>query len=89
MKSRALKPFWDCFDALPSDVQALAREAFALWQDNPRHPSLHFKRVHSDAPLCSVRIGKYWRALGFREGDTVTWFWIGKHAEYDKRLARL
>lgn len=88
MNSRALEQFWDCFDALPGETQALARDAFALWQDNPRHRSLQFKRVHSRAPLYSVRVGKHWRALGLRQGDVITWFWIGPHAEYDKIIRR-
>lgn len=88
MKSRALEQFWSCFDALPTEVQSLARETFALWQDNPHHRSLQFKRVHSRAPLYSVRVGKHWRALGFRRGDTITWFWVGSHAEYDKVIRR-
>jgi hypothetical protein len=25
--------------------QALAQKAYALWQENPQHPSLHWKRV--------------------------------------------
>ena len=27
-----------------------------------------------------------WRALGRRDGNTVTWFWIGSHAEYDRLI---
>ncbi len=34
----------------------------------------------------SVRIGLGYRALGVLEGSTVTWFWIGSHAEYDHVL---
>jgi len=30
-----------------------------------------------------------WRAVGFRQGDTVIWFWIGSHAQYDGLLKRL
>ena len=54
MKSAALARFWDCFDALPADIQKLAREAFATWQRDARHPSLHFKKVHPTEPLYSV-----------------------------------
>ena len=88
MKSAARKQFWDCFDALPADVQNLARRAFALWIENPGHRSLEFKRVHDREPLYSVRVGIRWRALGLREGDTMVWFWIGPHAEYDRIIRR-
>jgi hypothetical protein len=40
-------------------------------------------------PVYSVRIGIGYRALGLREADTVSWFWIGSHAEYDELLRRL
>jgi len=38
------------------------------------------------------KIGRYWsarvtndyRALGVMTGDTVIWFWIGSHADYDR-----
>jgi len=88
MKSAALARFWDCFDALPADIQKLAREAFATWQRDARHPSLHFKKVHSTEPLYSVRIADRWRALGYRKDDTIIWFWIGSHADYDKAIKR-
>ncbi len=53
-------------------------------REDPSHPGLQFKRVHATEPLYSVRIGLGWRALGLREGDTIYWFWIGSHAQYDK-----
>lgn len=88
MKSIAQEQFWDCFNALPADVQGRAREAFTLWQRNPRHSSLQFKRVHPTKPLWSVRIGQRWRALGLLRNDTMIWFWIGPHAEYDRIIRR-
>ena len=88
MKSLARKQFWDCYDALPADVQALAHKTFDLWRRNPKHPSLHFKRVHSTSPLYSARIGRHWRALGLSEAGTMYWFWIGTHSEYDKIIRR-
>ncbi len=40
----------------------------------------------STEPIYSVRISRGYRALGLRDGDLVTWFWIGSHADYDKLL---
>ena len=37
----------------------------------------------------SVRAGLHWRAVGIKTDNTVVWFWIGSHAEYDKLLAQL
>jgi hypothetical protein len=56
---------------------------------DPSHPSLQFKRVHAREPIYSVRVGLGWRAVGVRNEDTVVWFWIGSHAEYDKLLSNL
>jgi len=69
---------------LPLDVRQRAREAFALWKQNPLHPSLHFKQIHAKDPVYSVRIALGWRALAVRSGDEYVWFWIGSHADYDK-----
>ena len=30
--------------------------------------------------------GDGYRALSLREADRVTWFWIGSHSEYDKKV---
>jgi hypothetical protein len=57
-----------------------------LWSANPDHPSLRFKKVHVKLPIYSVRIDIDWRAVGVLEGDTVVWFWIGPHAEYEQLL---
>ncbi len=70
-------------------MQKQADEAFALFQQNPYHPGLHFKRVHSTQPIFSARVTRHYRALGVLEGDTLIWFWIGSHADYDQLLARL
>lgn len=41
--------------------------------------SLHFKKV---GDYWSVRVGDRFRALATRNGERVTWFWIGPHGEY-------
>lgn len=70
-------------NALPEDVQQRARRAYRLWRENPGLPGLRFKRVGVDV---SVRIGRDYRVLGITRGDTVHWYWIGKHDEYDQRI---
>jgi hypothetical protein len=86
MKSRATRSFWKRFDDLPIDVQQHARQAYRLWSGDPAYPSLHFKRVSRKKPLYSARVGLDYRVLGLMDGDTVTWFWIGHHDEYDRLL---
>ena len=73
--------FWQFFDALPKRVQKLARKNFALLKSDPRHPSLHFKRIG----ICwSVRIGLDYRAVEDEASDGFLWLWIGTHKEYEK-----
>lgn len=89
MTSSTTKRFRAAFAALPAEVQQRAKLAYALWTNDPAHPSLHFKQVHSRKPVYSVRIGLGWRALGLKRQDTIAWFWIGSHAEYDTLLSKL
>jgi len=81
--------FWDCYNALPADVQRRADKAYALWRDNPSHPGLMFKRVSRTEPIYSARISLAYRALALVEANLTTWFWIGQHDEYDRLVAQL
>ncbi len=89
MKSYTTERFRKAFKALPERVRRQAREAYKLFEQNPYHPSLHFKPIHPTRPIYSVRIGRDYRALGVSDGDEIVWFWIGSHAEYDKLTSRL
>jgi hypothetical protein len=71
---RASPAFWECYGALPVPVRNLADGAFALLKRDPRHPSLHFKKV---GRFWSVRVGLHHRAIGVEAPDAVLWFWIG------------
>jgi hypothetical protein len=85
VKSRVTEDFATGLSRLPAAIQAKTRRAYQMWKNDPSHPSLHFKRIHSLDAIYSVRIGLGWRALGLMEEDgTMTWFWIGSHAEYDR-----
>ena len=81
MKSSCTPRFWECYQELPETVQELARKNYALWRDNPQHPSLTFKPVGNG--IWSVRIGRSYRALGLIEDREMSWVWIGHHSEYD------
>ncbi len=82
MIGKTHRRFWKCFDSLPAGVQKLAREKYALWKREPYHPSLKFEERRDG--VCVVRIGDHYRAVGVREGNTVAWFWIGTHEEYNR-----
>lgn len=64
-------------------MQRLADKDFELLKANPRHPSLHFKRI---GELWSVRVGAHYRALATEDDDGYVWFWIGSHDDYDRLL---
>jgi hypothetical protein len=67
-------------------VQEQARRAHQQFLADPSQRGLHFKLVHASRPIYSARVGLSYRVLGTRDGDTVVWFWIGTHAEYDRIL---
>ncbi|MBE9080191.1 hypothetical protein IQ241_23365 [Romeria aff. gracilis LEGE 07310] len=89
MKSRTTAKFRKAFESLPDSVQKQARQAYRQFQQDPAHPSLRFKQVHPTLPIYSARVSKSYRAVGQRDGDTVIWFWIGSHAEYEKLLSQI
>lgn len=84
MKHFASPQFWRLYRQLPADACALADKNFKLLKADPKHPSLHFKRIDK---LWSVRVGARYRALGADKPEGVVWFWIGSHADYDKLLS--
>jgi hypothetical protein len=82
MKSSTSRRFWEAYRSLPAPVRREARKTYRLWFLNPRLPSLHFKKV---GKVWSIRIGTTgYRALGDLRGDTVYWFWIGPHDDYER-----
>jgi len=84
MKPATLPSFWEAYAALDKEVKRRAAKAFRLWTQNPFHPSLRFKCINREENIWSVRITLGYRALGILEGDTVVWFWIGSHDEYER-----
>ncbi len=84
MRSSTTPDFWKSYLELPSETKTKARRAYRLWRNNPRHPSLHFKKVGT---LWSVRIDRDFRALALDVDDSLYWFWIGDHREYDRLIA--
>jgi hypothetical protein len=89
LTSRTTARFRAAFAALPEPIRQRAKRAYALFRENPQHPSLRYKQVHATRAIFSVRIGSGYRALAVREGDDIIWFWIGTHDDYDVLLSRL
>lgn len=85
MKSRAVRSFWDGYHALPAAAQKAAAKQHRLWLADPFHPSLHFKKVGRH---WSARVSDDYRAVGIMDGDSVIWYFIGTHAEYNRLLGK-
>lgn len=83
MRHFASPQFWKHYRQLPPAVSELADKNFQLLKSDPKHPSLHFKKI---GKLWSVRVGAHYRALGLDKPEGVVWFWIGTHSDYDKLL---
>ena len=86
MRSVTTERFRKAFAGLPAQVQRQARSAYRQFQADPAHPGLHFKPIQGSPTLYSARVGLGYRALGTRDGDTIIWFWIGSHADYDRLI---
>ena len=84
MQSRTTRHFWRLFHDLPPEAQREAKRAYTLFQANPAHPGLQFKKLEGEDNIYSARIGLGYRALAVRKADHVVWYWIGSHSEYDR-----
>jgi hypothetical protein len=83
LNHRANPRFWQAYYALPLEVRQLADAAYALLKRDPRHPSLHFKKV---GRFWSARVGAHHRVLAVQDAEDLVWFWIGRHDEYDRLI---
>ena len=81
MRHFASPRFWALYEALPADIRDLADKNYQLLKADPRHPSLHFKKLGEH---WSVRVGAHYRALAVEVEGGMYWIWIGAHADYDK-----
>lgn len=86
MISKTTPQFWKQYEALPAEIRETALKAYALWQADPAHGSLHFKPLRGRDDLWSARVGRQYRALARRHGAVVVWVWIGHHTDYEHLL---
>lgn len=87
MNSLTRPSFWRAYEALDPRVREAARRAYRLFADDPEHPSLRFKKLGGYENVWSVRINEQYRAVGERDGDTITWVWVGSHNDFDAMFA--
>lgn len=86
MNSATVDDFWTLYRALPVHIRKQAQQAYQQFLRDPFYQGLHFEEVDKSRHLWSVRITRGYRVLGYREGDEITWFWIGPHREYEKMI---
>ena len=84
MKSEYTEAYRELFAKLPADVQKQAKKASRLFEENPSHPSLHFKCVNKEKARYRVKINEGYRAVGRKVGDTIIWYFIGTHRDYER-----
>jgi hypothetical protein len=89
VKSVTTEKFRLLFAGAAAERQIRIRSAYRLWKENPAHRSLRFKKVHPRLPIYSARVDLDWRAVGVLEDDTLVWFWVGPHPQYEALLKSL
>jgi mRNA-degrading endonuclease RelE of RelBE toxin-antitoxin system len=82
--SRVRPSFWRSYAELDPRTRVAAKKAYSLFEENPDHPSLRFKKLGGLDDVWSVRINEQYRAVGQRNGENIVWAWIGSHNEFDK-----
>jgi hypothetical protein len=80
---QTLPEFWESYNQLPQNIRRLANQAFARLKENPRHPSLQFKKV---GKYWTARVGLHYRAVAEEVDDAYVWVWIGSHEEFNNRV---
>jgi dihydrofolate reductase len=85
-RSFAVPDFWKCYENLPEHVRELADKKFELFSRDPFNPSLGLKQKGN---VWTVDVGRSYRAIALREGDSFHWFWIGSHESYNQLLRRV
>lgn len=83
MRHRADEGFWAAYQRLPEPVKLRADKAFDLLKSNPKHPSVHFKKI---GRRWSARVDLNYRALALETDDGYFWYWIGSHDDYERML---
>ena len=83
-KHKTSSDFWHFYRQLPPEIQKIADKCFEYLKENPRHPSLQFKKV---GKVWSVRVGLQHRALATEIPEGYLWIWIGRHDEYEQILS--
>jgi plasmid maintenance system killer protein len=72
VKSFARPSFWRAYEQLDDRTREAARKTYRLFEEDPNHPSLRFKKLSGYDRVWSVRINAQYRAVGERRGDLIS-----------------
>ncbi|SMO40475.1 hypothetical protein [Gracilimonas mengyeensis] len=89
MISHTTGGFWENYQKLPEEIKQKARKAYQFFKQDPSHPSLRFKKIIDNPDVYSVRVSMDYRAIGVKKNDTMIWFWIGNHHDYEEMIKNL
>ncbi len=79
IKFRTTKGFANAFAALPANVQKRTLEKLALYENNPRHPSLRVKKIQGAGNIWEMSVTKSYRITFQRKEEIVLLRNIGTH----------
>jgi hypothetical protein len=85
VNSPTTKSFRDALKRLSAKARRQAQKAYEQFTVDPFSPGLNFEEINAQKHIWSALITRNIRALGIRNRDEITWYWIGTHREYDKR----
>lgn len=83
IKSTKTAGFDKDFAKLPANVQALARETFHKWMNNPA--GTDFRALKRYPQIYRISVGYRYRAMAEKTGEnSYRWFAIVSHEAYNK-----
>ena len=87
MKSRVTPEFVEAYGSLPEPIRRAVQSARKRFEQDQLPGGLRFKEIRPR--IYSVRLNENYRAVGRREGDAISWFWVGLHSDYDRIIRGL
>jgi len=71
--------FKKAYKKLPISIQEQTQEALVLFESNPSHPSLGFKKMKGTRDIWELRITQSYRLTLKRDGNITIVRYIGTH----------
>ena len=76
------------YKRLPLQVRAQVDAAIALFEENPRHPSLQIKKMKGSENIWEGRVTRSYRFTFEWDGEVVTFRRVGTHDILEKEARR-